>query len=239
MRLAEGVYSIGQRQGGRVHAFLIDDGHELTLIDTLFDADGHRILEAIKDLGHKATDLKHIILTHGHRSHLGGLAALKKHTGATVHAHEWEADIIAGQRKAQPVTPLPKKPLHAYYLQLGLALGLGKHSPCPVDALAEEESAIGPLRVIEAPGHSPGHLGFHWPERRVLFAGDAVATWPGFSAGWRAFNLNLEQHRETMRRLATFEARAVAVGHGDPIVDGGHDRLQRLMESSNVPGIDS
>ena len=239
MRLAEGVYSIGQRQGGHVHAFLVDDGHELTLIDTLFDADGHRILTAIKDIGHAVTDLKHIVLTHGHRSHLGGLAALKKQSGATVYAHAWEADIIAGQREAQRITLLPKRPYQAYYIQLGLALGLGKHVPCPIDRTVDEESSIGPLRVIEAPGHSPGHLAFHWSERSVLFAGDAVATWPYFSAGWRAFNLNLEQHQRSMRRLARFDAKAVAVGHGEPIADGAHDRLQQLMERADIPGIDS
>lgn len=44
--------------------------------------------------------LKHILLTHAHRSHLGRLAELKRMSGATVYAHEWEADIIAGERKA-------------------------------------------------------------------------------------------------------------------------------------------
>ena len=44
--------------------------------------------------------LKHILLTHAHRSHLGGLSELKRMSGATVYAHEWEADIIAGERKA-------------------------------------------------------------------------------------------------------------------------------------------
>ena len=47
MEIAPGVHSIGQRRGGRVHAFLLDDGHDLTVIDTLFDTDGGRILSAI------------------------------------------------------------------------------------------------------------------------------------------------------------------------------------------------
>ena len=51
---------------------------------------------------------------HGHRSHLGGLAALARASGATVHAHEWEADIVGGERHAQPVTILPRQKLRLW-----------------------------------------------------------------------------------------------------------------------------
>jgi hypothetical protein len=44
-QIAPGVYSMDQSTGGHVHAFLLDDGNDLTLIDT-----------------------------HAHCSHLGGLA---------------------------------------------------------------------------------------------------------------------------------------------------------------------
>jgi hypothetical protein len=63
-QIAPGVYSMDQSTGGHVHAFLLDDGNDLTLIDT-----------------------------HGHRYHLGGLATLKGLSGATVYSHAWEADI--------------------------------------------------------------------------------------------------------------------------------------------------
>ena len=37
--LAPGIHSLGHGKGGHVHAFLIDDGGELTLVDTLFEGD--------------------------------------------------------------------------------------------------------------------------------------------------------------------------------------------------------
>ncbi|MFL5628945.1 MAG: MBL fold metallo-hydrolase, partial [Ktedonobacteraceae bacterium] len=114
MEISPGIYSLSQQEGGHVHAFLLDDGTELTVIDTLWDSDGQRILDQIKSIGRSVTDLKHIILTHAHRSHLGGLAALKKASGATVYAHEWEADIISGERKAQGITVVPMRPLRLY-----------------------------------------------------------------------------------------------------------------------------
>ena len=182
------------------------------------------MLDAIRGLGRSATDLKRIAITHGHRSHLGGLAALKRASGATVYAHEWEADIVAGERRAQPVSILPQQSLRLIPFQLGLWLGRPKHVPCPVDELLDEGDAVGPLQVLHAAGHSPGHLAFSWPERRFLIAGDAVATWPELCAGWQAFNLNKTQHAQTLRRMAALEARIVGVGHGDPITKDAADR---------------
>lgn len=236
MEIASGVHSIGQPMGGRVHAFLIDDGHQLTLIDTLFDTDAHRVLATTKRLGRTPSDLKHIVLTHGHRSHLGGLAKLKRLSGATVYAHSWEADIIAGERKAQPVTFRPMRPLHVwsqvYPLQLGLNFGLSPHPPCQVDEVTEDGDAIGPLQVVHAPGHSPGHLAFYWSERRALIAGDAIATWPRVAAGWNNFNLNPSQHRSSLQRMATFDVNVIGVGHGEPIVRNAAEQLHSLAKQA-------
>lgn len=239
MEIAHGVYSIGQRKGGHVHAFLLeDDAGGLTLIDTLYDTDARLILDYINSIGREVTHLERILLTHGHRSHLGGLAILKILSNAPIYSHEWEADIIAGERTAQPVPLWPMRPIRAYWrvshLQLGAALGRGKHPPCPVDNPIndqdlKEEYAVGPVRVIHTPGHSPGHLAFYWPERRVLFAGDAIATHPIFAPGWPAFTLNPVQHRASLERMARLDVDVLAIGHGDPITEGAAERLRSLV----------
>jgi glyoxylase-like metal-dependent hydrolase (beta-lactamase superfamily II) len=228
--LGPGIHSLGHGKGGHVHAFLIENGNELTLVDTLFESDGHLVLDEIRRLGRKPTDLKQIAITHGHRSHLGGLATLKRASGATVLAHEWEADIIAGERRAQPVSVLPRQSLRLLPFQIGHALNRPKHVPCPVDELVGDGDAVGPLQVLHAAGHSPGHLAFYWPERSFLIAGDAVATWPELCAGWTAFNLNPTQHHRSLQRMASLEARIVGVGHGDPITDNAAEAVHRLAE---------
>jgi glyoxylase-like metal-dependent hydrolase (beta-lactamase superfamily II) len=231
VELAEGIHYIGGKKGGWVRAFLIEDGRDLTLIDTLFDEDPSVVMAEITRLGRSPSDLKRIVLTHGHRAHLGGLATLKRWSGATVLSHEWEADIIAGNRKAQPVPILPRRPLRVYIpFQLGLALGLGAHPPCPVDERLKEDDEVGTLQVLHTPGHTPGHLSFYSPERGVLISGDAVATWPRFEAGWPAFTLNGKQHRASIRRLAALEPKVVGVGHGDPITADAAERVYSLVE---------
>ena len=228
IELAPGILRLGHGAGGRVSAFLVDDRNELSLVDTLFESDARLVLEAIRALGRSVTDLKRIAVTHGHRSHLGGLAALQRASGATVSAHAWEADIVSGERRAQPVTLLPKQSLRLFPFQLGLRLNRPKHVPCPVDEALDEGYQFGPLQVLHAPGHSPGHLAFWWPERSFLIAGDAIATWPSLCPGWTAFTLNRTQHAASLRRMAALDARVVGVGHGQPIVEGAADKVHEL-----------
>ena len=232
--LCPGVHSLGHSKGGHVHAFLLDHGNELSLVDTLFESDGRLVLDAIRRLGRQPRDLKRIAITHGHRSHLGGIAALKHHSGATVHAHEWEADIIAGDRPAQAVSILPRQSVKLIPFQLGLWLGRPKHRPCPVDQLLADGDSFGPLQVLHARGHSPGHLAFWWPDKQFAIVGDAVATWPELCPGWHAFNLNKHQHHRSLQRLAALEANLVGVGHGDPITSGAQDLMHELA-SRPVP----
>jgi glyoxylase-like metal-dependent hydrolase (beta-lactamase superfamily II) len=235
MEIAPGFHSIGETKGGHVHAFLFDAGGELTLVDTLFETDARVLLKYLKRIGRPPTAIRHIALTHAHRSHLGGLAALKRLSGATIYSHTWEADIIGGERSAQPVTLARLRPLKIYPFRVGLALGVPKHAACPVDQGVGDDDQIGPLQVVHIPGHSPGHLAFYWPERRVLVAGDAVATWPDLGPGWPAFNLNEMQQRASLTRLAGFEVDVVGVGHGDPITKGAADNLAALAEQP-APG---
>ena len=226
--LAPGVHMLGAKKGGRVRAYLIETNGELSLVDTLFENDGRGVLEAIRRLGRKPGDLKRIVLTHAHRSHLGGLAALKRETAASVLAHEWEADIISGDRPAQSVGLKPTAPFQTYPFQVGIFLNRPKHRPVPIDESIGDGDAFGPLRVLHVPGHSPGHLAFSWPERGLLLSGDAIATWPRFEAGWPAFTLNPEEHRDSIRRFASLEPAIVGVGHGDPFTERAAERVHEI-----------
>jgi glyoxylase-like metal-dependent hydrolase (beta-lactamase superfamily II) len=232
MEIAPGVYSMGQEEGGRVHAYLLDDGNGLTLIDTMYHDDGKIVLDEIARIGRTPAQLKHIILTHAHKSHVGGLAALKKASGATVCAHEWEVDIIAGRREATRVSPIPRRPLQVYKLQLGLALGLGRHKPCEVDHRLKAGDHLGPLQVIATPGHTPGSLSFWWPERRALFAGDVIATWPEFAPGWPGLTLDNAENLRSAQQFKDFgNAEVLAVGHGEPIVRNAAEEIRKILRA--------
>ena len=231
MKVVPGIHALSQEQGGHVGAFLIDDGQSLTLIDTLFDADGKLILDEIAAMGRQPRDLKNIIVTHAHRSHLGGLAALKKLTNATVYAHDWEAGIVNGSRKATRVSAVPKPPYEVYKLQLGLALGLGAHTPCQVDKPLKDADTIGPLAVVATPGHTPGCLSFHWKEKKALFVGDVIVTWPIVEPGWAGLTLDMKQNIQSVGKLSVFnDVEIIGVGHGPVVTERGAEILNQLKD---------
>jgi glyoxylase-like metal-dependent hydrolase (beta-lactamase superfamily II) len=228
--LAPGIVALGDATRGYVRAFLIEDGKDLTLVDALADEHPFAVLATIRRLGRSITDLKRIWVTHAHFSHLCGLAELKSLSGATVCSHAWEADIVAGDRKAQRVSVVPAKPYKAYIpFQLGLALGLGDHTPCPVDEALEDGHEAGGLTVLHTPGHTPGHLAFWSETHKVLLSGDAIVTWPELAPGWDSFTLNERQRRQSLERMAALAPNAVGVGHGDPITANAADTVSSLL----------
>ncbi|MBV8928113.1 MAG: MBL fold metallo-hydrolase [Mycobacteriaceae bacterium] len=238
MEIVPGVHSIGPTsagllKGGYVHAYLFVRGNELTLVDTGWDDDAHVILNYLWSIGRSPTELKHIAITHAHRSHLGGLATLQGVSGAKVYAHRAEAPIIQGQKRARPVSLAYLRPFVLYPFRILALVDLPKHVPCEVTEVLGDENhgPVGGLKVIYTPGHTEGHLAFYHVDHRVLIAGDAVATWPTFSAGWPGFNQDQKLYEKSLAKLIAMEPRYVGTGHGDPIVNAAPTRIDTLLPS--------
>lgn len=239
--ITPGVYEVGANQwgyfkAGYTKAFIVDYGAGLIIIDTFYDKDAKLILDAIAGIGKKPADIKHIALTHAHRGHLGGMATLRRLSGAPIYAHEWEADIIAGDRAVQNPDFFAMDPLLAWpIISIGQLTGRwNKHEGQPVDQLIDEGDQIGPLRVIYTPGHTPGHVAFYWPERKTLFTGDAFVTWPLITPGWRCTMLNEPQSWETLKRMATLDVEVIGPGHGDSITQNGRAVMNTLAQKGTV-----
>jgi glyoxylase-like metal-dependent hydrolase (beta-lactamase superfamily II) len=236
---------------GRVHAYLLDDGNGLTLIDALLDVQATSIFRAIEGLGRKPADLKQIILTHGHPTHVKGAALLKKTSGAPVYAPIEEQDIIEGRRPSNRTTLIPHRPwriLPQQYLlnlqnilwKLGIRPAFLNVKPVPVDQqIVGDFERIGPVVTFRTPGHSPGSTSFYWPETATLFTGDMLVTWPELELGWGGLTENMAQNLASVQRLVTeFEKRGMPVrrfasGHGSPYTtEDGLADFKRLLAAT-------
>ena len=87
-RIVGNVYYVGASD---VASYLIKSSSGLVLIDTGFAETAPQIEANIRALGFKLSDVKTVLIGHAHPDHVGGLAALKRDTGARVAAMDAEA----------------------------------------------------------------------------------------------------------------------------------------------------
>jgi metallo-beta-lactamase class B len=126
-----------------------DQGH--ILIDGATEEAAPLIAENIRKLGFDPTDVRYLLSSHEHMDHAGGLAALKRLTGAQMLARAAAKPILesGAYDKTDP--------------QLGI---LPPFPRLKVDRVVEDGEAVklGPLSLtlIATPGHSPGGTSWTW-----------------------------------------------------------------------------
>ncbi|MBU1212298.1 MAG: MBL fold metallo-hydrolase [Alphaproteobacteria bacterium] len=106
--------------------------------------------------------ITHILITHAHRDHVDGLAALQAETGAQSVGFG-RAQLIAPEALNSP----SGNDFVALDFAPDLAVGDG-------DLIEGEDWT---LEALHTPGHAPDHLCFALAGREVVFSGDHVMSW--------------------------------------------------------------
>ena len=105
-------------------------------------------------------ELSHILLTHSHFDHVGGLKELKELTNAPIYLHPDGEMMLARSHEIATM----------YDLEFPIA------PTADVTLAAGQTIAVGDLTldVLYTPGHAPGHVCFYLKEHHVLFDGDVL-----------------------------------------------------------------
>jgi len=92
---------------------------------------------------------------------------------------------------------------------------------------------IEPFVVVGVPGKSPGEVAFYWPERHILFVGDAVIGDPPGQCRLLGEEVIDDPARlqNSVRKLMTYDIDILLVGDGEPIIQSAHERLGELVDS--------
>ena len=100
LAICDRVYAVG---GSGLSApedafvYLVDAGSELVMIDAGVGYGTGRIEDNIRSLGFEPAQIWHIIATHCHIDHIGGLSLWKERYGCKVVAHELDRAGIEGE----------------------------------------------------------------------------------------------------------------------------------------------
>lgn len=199
--------------------YLLIEPAGLTLIDTGLPGSHKKILRYMADLGYAPKGLRRIIITHADYDHVGGLASLKKATGARVFAHPIEAEAIAKGKASRPL-----KPTNVFARVIFGLLGnlFGAASAQVDEFLAEGQifPALGGLKVLETPGHTPGHISLYSEFTGILFCGDSIVSEKTGLRGSTGMN-NWDQTASdaSVRKQAALGAKIVCSGHGPVVME--------------------
>jgi glyoxylase-like metal-dependent hydrolase (beta-lactamase superfamily II) len=199
--------------------YLILDPDGLTLIDAGLPGNHKKILNYISGLGHSASELKRIIITHADMDHIGSLSALKKASGAQIYTSKIEAEAMAQGR--------PSRQIQSGMVLRKALMRIMLHFMQPIavqaDVILSEGQilpVLGGLRVVETPGHTPGHISLFSPSTGILFTGDSIITREGeLVRSVKANTWDEAKADESARKQAALGAQVVCPGHGAVIKD--------------------
>jgi glyoxylase-like metal-dependent hydrolase (beta-lactamase superfamily II) len=221
---------------------LLRDESNALLIDAGMPESADRILSGMAEVGVLPERLTHIIITHADLDHVSGLKAiLNACPNALVYCHEKERPYVQGD-----VPPLRLTALEAGLKNLtgemmtqmtALAQNLRanyKNLSVQVTGTLKEGETLLPCgaRVIETPGHTPGHICVYAADSRTLIAGDLLNAESGqlepspLRLAW-----NQEELVKSIAKLAQYDISAVVCYHG-----GVYDRNvnQRIREIAGI-----
>ena len=91
--IVDGIYYVGS-EGLGAYLFTTDEGH--VLLDGGMPETALQIHANIEELGLRLEDVKILLNSHAHFDHSGGLALLKRKSGAELWAHEGDVSALEG-----------------------------------------------------------------------------------------------------------------------------------------------
>jgi glyoxylase-like metal-dependent hydrolase (beta-lactamase superfamily II) len=213
------------------HVYLLVSEGGLTLVDSGSPGEAARIVSELEEGGYALLDLRAILLTHCHVDHTGNAAELAQRSGAQVLAHRDEVGYI------EQTEPLPASSFVRRLLDW-VSDRVFRAAPCQVDQALEDGDvvdALGGLKVIHAPGHTPGNIALYDPDRRILFCGDTIFNGNplsgrgGIQPPPRAFSVDTARAEASARMLAKLPAEVICFGHGEPILERAGERLREAV----------
>jgi len=199
--LAPDVFQIPLTPRNGINAYVLGE----ILIDSGVKQSAGKLKKALT--GRTITALA---LTHAHIDHAGAAKQLTAEMGIPYWVGALDAEA------ARTGDAVPAKPWLDRF---------GNFPGAPVARELVEGDEVAGFKVLDTPGHSPGHVSYWRESDRVLVCGDVfnnmnlITTVPGLHQPPSIFSPDPARNRESMKRLAALEPALMLVGHGPPLRD--------------------
>ncbi len=228
--IAEGVWVL---RGGiptkEFNVFLLADDDGVTVFDAAISAMAPGIVTAAIRLG----GIRRVVLGHAHPDHRGAAPGL----GAPVLCHPADRADAEGDGGVHYFDYGKLNPLsRVAYPRL---LRMWDGGPVDIAGTVEEGDEVAGFRVVHIPGHSPGLIALWRESDRLALVSDGFYTLDpqtsrrgGPRVPLAAFNLDTEQARASLRKLAALEPAAAWPGHAEPVTGDVRAQLEHAAATT-------
>ncbi len=215
---------------------VVEEDESAHIVDCGDPGFGEKILVYLQKHVRDPPRIRTLILTHFDADHSGSAAELKRITGCTIMAPEFDAEIIAGRRHTNAEM---RRVLPAYapgeIEALERKIESQEIPPVPVDRVLrgdEQLEIVGGVRVLRVPGHTPGHIVLHIPRVSALITGD-VMTAPDGRVGppMPKYTPSPDRAIQSLKNLGELEFEILVAYHFPPIKAGGSKALKKYVRT--------
>jgi glyoxylase-like metal-dependent hydrolase (beta-lactamase superfamily II) len=228
--IAAGVWVLRGGLARRMNVYLIEDAGGLTV----FDTGSAQMTGAIRAAAARFGGIRRVVLGHADSGARGGAAGLDAPVychplerlaaeAATPYRDYWDLSLLKGW--ARPLYP-----------RLLASWDGGAIEPA---GSVQEGDEVAGFRVLHLPGHAPGLIGLYRAQDGLALVSDLLFTInPETGLGVEAhvpepaFNLDTNQARESIRRLASLDPKVVWPAHAKPV--SGDDVQLQLQRAASA-----
>jgi glyoxylase-like metal-dependent hydrolase (beta-lactamase superfamily II) len=228
---APGVHCLGDDV---VNFYLVERPDGLLLIDAGLPGHLGQLTECLSGIRRTLKDIRAVLLTHAHPDHTGLLAPVH-HAGAEVWVHAADAPILRDGPRSAMRHAKPERSLLPYLLRRPAALATPLHmarrggfTAPPLrrfrtfDGDRVFDALPGEPQVLAMPGHTRGSVAYVFPDRGLVFTGDALVTHDGITGHsgpgivCRGFTVDSAAALSSLERLDELSGGLILPGHGQP-----------------------
>ncbi len=189
----------------------------LVLVDAGNPGDGKKIIRAVEEAGYRPEDISLIVITHGHRDHVGGLAELQEHLSAKSIVHQEDVKALT-EGKEPEVTPVR---LVGSLIEPILP---ERDIPLPPDkpeVIEEEKVSLKGFgfegEVIHIPGHTHGSMGVISEDGTAVIGDLVMGRFVVYGrAALPVFAEDPSSVRESIRKVLSRDPEIIHTSHGGP-----------------------
>lgn len=237
IQISTHIYMVGSGEIGLseehdAHVYLVDAGTSCFLVDAGTGIDSRRLFENISSRISLEKPVSHLLITHCHADHAGGVSDL---------CQELNLQVGAGAETAQRISSGDDRPLALDVARREGVYPANYHfQTAKVDEVYTDgyTAELGRCRVTTflTPGHSSDSVCYlvQLEEGAALFCGDTLFT-NGQLPLLNTFDSDLAAYRRSLSRLNHLSFNMLFPGHGLFLVSGAHklvETIQNKLEGS-------